>query len=155
MESAERLHRLIQYDAWANGRMIAALEGTEASGLEKAREYMAHVAAAQEIWYGRITGEEADTPLWPDFGLAASRKMLESMTVRWEKLLRGRAGSLDDRVTYTNSSGKEFRTMISDILHHVVIHGQHHRAQAARVMRRSGVEPPGTDFIFFVRQLDA
>ncbi|MDZ7772699.1 MAG: DinB family protein [Balneolaceae bacterium] len=154
MNSVERLQKLFRYDAWANERMLASLKATEAGGLEEAEKLMGHLAAAQEIWYGRITGEWSDTPLWPDYSLAACREKLRYMEDRWETLLRNRSGSLDEKIVYTNSSGREFRTMKSDILHHVIIHGQHHRAQAAREMRRSGLEPPGTDYIFYLRQLE-
>ena len=61
----------------------------------------------------------------------------------------------DDRareVDYTNSSGERFRTPLGEILLHVTHHGEHHRGQIARAVRRAGDEPVNTDFITFVRE---
>lgn len=56
----------------------------------------------------------------------------------------------DKTITHQNSKGEEFKNIAGDILTHLVIHGQHQRAQIARVFRQAGKNPPGTDYIFFL-----
>ncbi|MFB3133724.1 MAG: DinB family protein [Rhodothermales bacterium] len=41
--------------------------------------------------------------------------------------------------------------MLHEILLHVIIHGQHHRAQIATCLRQHGHTPPPTDCIIFTR----
>ncbi|MBN4081241.1 hypothetical protein JYT44_02630 [Caldithrix abyssi] len=38
------------------------------------------------------------------------------------------------------------------MLMHLALHGEHHRGQIARIMRRSGDKPAVMDFITFCRQ---
>jgi uncharacterized damage-inducible protein DinB len=38
------------------------------------------------------------------------------------------------------------------VLRHVVNHATYHRGQVASKLKRLGVEPPATDFIFWVRE---
>ncbi|MEX0845990.1 MAG: DinB family protein, partial [Balneolaceae bacterium] len=57
-------------------------------------------------------------------------------------------------IEYSNSKGVTFRNSVEEILMHIVIHGQHHRAQIAKLLRKTGITPPVTDFIFFLRTVD-
>lgn len=155
MNPADRLLRLFQYDDWANRKIRSALvEAPGTKELVEAFRMYAHLASAQQAWYARISGEESDRPLWPEMGLDESREVLESLAPRWRQLLREEREGLDRVVSYTNSKGTAYNTMLADILHHVIIHGQHHRAQIARFLRRTGYQPPATDFIYYVRETD-
>jgi uncharacterized damage-inducible protein DinB len=54
-------------------------------------------------------------------------------------------------VTYVNSAGREFDTVVGDILLHVALHGQYHRGKVTLMLRQAGLTPAPTDFIAFVR----
>ena len=73
------------------------------------------------------------------------RRFLEALTEH----------DLDRRVEYANSSGRLFHTAVGDVLMHVAMHGAYHRGQVARALREAGGEPVNTDFITYVRELDA
>jgi uncharacterized damage-inducible protein DinB len=60
----------------------------------------------------------------------------------------------NEAIVYKNSKGTVFNNTVEEILVHLTIHGQHHRAQIANLLRQSGIEPPATDIIFFLRTLD-
>lgn len=153
MNSADRLLRLFKYDNWANEQILLSLQDNlEVDGSEKAVEYFAHIAGAQELWYRRIEEQPVeDLQVWPDYDLPAALQKLKTLSEKWQQLINYHRSDLDCIISYKNSKGTPYETMLSDILHHVVIHGQHHRAQIAQLLRNAKVDAPATDFIFFSR----
>lgn len=153
MKAAEQLLRLFSYDMWASEQILLSLQ--ENLPFEKSEECInafAHLSAAQQIWYSRVVGKsDSDLELWPDYGLPEALQNLKTLSGKWKRLIRSNSGELSQAISYRNSSGDSFNTPLADILHHVVIHGQHHRAQIAQLLRNAKISPPATDFIFFSR----
>lgn len=153
MQSADHLLRLFEYDNWANEQVLLTLQdhlGFEES--DKAVASFSHIAGSQQMWLNRIKGKSLDDiKIWPDYGLPEALQNLKTLNQQWKKLISGRKGNLDKIISYTNSKGTPYETSLSDILYHVVIHGQHHRAQIAKLLRNAKIDPPATDFIFFTR----
>jgi uncharacterized damage-inducible protein DinB len=54
-------------------------------------------------------------------------------------------------VTYKNSAGAQFTSLVEDILLHVCLHGAYHRGQITTALRTSGSIPNPTDYIAFIR----
>lgn len=144
---------LLRYNRWATGRVLRVLEDAD-DPPDRAVELLAHLLRAQDVWYGRVKGtDHAALDLWVEDSLAACAERAEASDRRWRRLLEEcTAEYLDAPVGYTNSSGTSFETPLRDILSHVINHGTHHRAQIAPVLRRAGIEPPATDYIFYVRK---
>jgi uncharacterized damage-inducible protein DinB len=141
--------RLINYDYWANSRMLDAIQKVEDSMLQQSMiRLMQHLLAAQKVWYHRMLGIEPGIQVWDESPTSGSCKYLldESKT-----LLDGMAELKEKQVKYSNSKGDEFSNSGEEIFHHVIIHGQHHRAQIAFIMSENGIAPPPTDFIFYLR----
>lgn len=154
MNSADRLRKLFAYDTWACLRVLAVLKENRQFELRnQAVNMFAHIISSQRHWYGRIIGETlTDTALWPADDLEECRKQLALLEELWLGLISSNEAQPDRFIDYQNSKGTAYRTMLSDILHHVIIHGQHHRAQIAFMLRSSGIAPPPTDFIFYLRE---
>ncbi|MGD8748617.1 MAG: DinB family protein [Balneolaceae bacterium] len=153
MDPADRLLRLFSYDGWANEQVLISLQENAPfkNSAEAVRTY-AHIAGAQELWHRRITGQSLDElEIWPEYNLPEALQILNTYSIKWKELIEKNRGSLDRMISYKNSKGTAYDTMLSDILHHVIIHGQHHRAQIAKLLRNAKITPPGTDFIFFTR----
>lgn len=156
MSPADQLTKLFRYDAWANQQVHTSLSGHSGGhDLSEEMNLFAHLVSAQKTWYGRITGEKNSLDLWPELDLAEVRELLDQLEGKWHTLLLEQRGDLDREISYRNSKGKTFDTPLSDILHHLIIHGQHHRAQIALKLREKQIEPPGTDFIFYVREANS
>jgi len=153
MNATSRLQRLFDYDTWATQRILDALK--EYPELDKHREalhLLGHLLSAQQIWHRRTVGQSFDDlELWPDLSLDECETILTSMPEKWTDLLNKHRKNPDTLIAYTNTQGDSYETMLSDILHHLIIHGQHHRAQIATLIRESGHTPPATDFIYFTR----
>lgn len=155
MNSVDRLQRLFDYDTWACQRITNELE--KLPQLEKRKEILklfGHLLNAQQIWYRRAIGEDFnDLELWPELSLEECKAILSFMPAKWTKLLEANRKEPDILISYQNTKGESFETMLSDILHHLIIHGQHHRAQIATLIRESGLTPPTTDFIYYTRSI--
>lgn len=153
MDSGDRLLRLFSYDNWANEQVLLSLQDNlRFDSADQAVEYYAHIAGAQDLWYRRIKGESTDDlELWPDYDLAVALQKITTLYEKWQQLIDVNRSDLDQIISYRNSKGTSYETMLSDILYHVIIHGQHHRAQIANLLRQADITPPATDFIFFSR----
>ncbi len=155
MNSVDRLQRLFDYDTWACQKIKNVLE--EHPKLTKRYEILklfGHLLNAQQIWYRRAVGEGFDDlELWPELSLEECKAILSFMPARWTKLLEANRNEPDILISYQNTKGDAYETMLSDILHHLIIHGQHHRAQIATLIRESGLTPPTTDFIYYTRSI--
>ena len=153
MEATRRLQRLFDYDAWATQRIMNVLK--DHPDLDKHREslkLLGHLLNAQRIWHRRTVGRDFDDlELWPDLTLNDCEDILRAMTGKWSDLLNEHQNDPDTLISYKNTKGDSYETRLSDILHHLIIHGQHHRAQIATLIRESGHQPPATDFIYFTR----
>lgn len=154
MDSASRLRRLFDYDVWATLKVLAVLEDHSSfEWREKVLDLFFHILGAQELWYRRVTGKDlSNIEVWPEYRLEECRSLIQTKHENWKMLIKEEEDNLDRIISYKNSKGVAYESMLSDIMHHLIIHGQHHRAQIATLLRMSGIAPPPTDFIFFTRQ---
>jgi len=154
MDSADQLLRLFAYDNWANEQVLLSLQENldQIDQADKAVKYYAHIAGAQNLWYRRIKGKsQDDLDIWPEYDLPIALQKITTLYEQWQQLIEKNRSELDQIISYTNSKGTSYETPLTDILHHVIIHGQHHRAQIAKLLRNAKIDPPATDFIYFSR----
>ena len=154
MTPYERLLRMFDYDAWANLKILALLEEHDSFEYrEKVLGLFGHIIGSQQMWYERsIGGDPTGIEVWPDYEIDEFRDRFKSGHDKLQGLLKENREDLDRVINYRNSSGTSFETPLSDILHHLVVHGQHHRAQIGMLLRMSNIAPPATDFIFYTRE---
>jgi uncharacterized damage-inducible protein DinB len=155
MPSARTLddvRHLFDYNRWASTRVLRALQEADEVP-ERALELFSHLLRAQDHWYGRVAGtDHAGLDFWKTESLADCAERLTASTQRWQAVLDTRAADgLDQTVVYTNSKGIRYENTLRDICTHVVNHGTHHRSQIALVLRQAEIDPPATDYIFYLR----
>ena len=105
MESLVQFRIQFDYNRWANESISDALARLDAV-TEKQRAIMAHIAAAEQLWYDRILGRESSMPVWPDFGVEKFRE--ESARISRDYLELISEMSVEDLsrpVAYENSKG--------------------------------------------------
>lgn len=145
------LGRMIDHLAWADQRVTEALAKAE-SPPSTAVTLLAHVVAAEHIWYARLTGVAPTHPVWPALSIADAATLGRETVAGFRALIASMTSDdLSRDVTYTNSAGARFTTPAIDILLHVCLHGAYHRGQIAAAIRQSGGVPISTDYIEFVR----
>lgn len=144
------LDTLLEYDKWANQKIFKSIQQVKSyDHRSEMQKLFAHLLAAQKIWMDRITGKPTELGIWPDLTLQEIEKLLNENPDQLKALISEK----DETISYRNSKGEQFQNSVEHILVHLTIHGQHHRAQIAKLLRTAGITPPGTDFIFFIRTI--
>lgn len=146
-----KLNQLIEYDEWANKAVFALLKehastaGEQPHFILQINSMLRHLLEAQLIWHGRVTGVAFKAPKSVKKGNL--QKMIQENPQKLKALIPWGARLIN----YQNSKGESFQNSVDEILTHLIIHGQHHRAQIALLFRQNGIAPPPTDLIFYIR----
>jgi uncharacterized damage-inducible protein DinB len=151
-ELLKYLHRQFAYDAWANREVLANLR-TSARLPAQTPRLLAHILAAERLWWERIRKQPQSIPVWPEFSADQCETRIAEMATLWREYLDGlSAKQLSERVSYKNSKGEPWSSTVEDILTHVLLHSAYHRGQIATQTRAAGETPAYTDFIHAARQ---
>lgn len=146
------LLRLLAHMRWADGLVADALTIDPMPDPEAVR-LLAHIAAAEHLWYARIHQRPPEVAVWPALSVSEAREMAAHHADLFDALVAGAdERALARRVTYRNSAGRAYESSVADIVMHVSMHGGYHRGQIARQLRAAGREPPYTDYIQFTRR---
>ena len=153
MDKRQELIELFNFDLWST-RQLIKLIGEEESFSEKETclSLLSHIVNAQKIWYSRVVehaNEEID--FWTDYDLELLKQKTRKSVKKWIDFVADNDVNLNMPVSYTNSKGTEFTNSIWEICAHMIIHGQHHRAQISLLLRNSDINPPEIDYIHFAR----
>ena len=150
----QHIRRLYDHLEWADHRILSALRSGQES--PQCGKLLAHIVAAEAIWLARLRGDSAPLPVWPSLSILECGSLLDQNRSGFSQYLASLTdAALRQSVAYRNSAGTELCTPVVDILLHVALHGSYHRGQLAAELRRSGVQPPGMDYIEFVRSAPA
>jgi uncharacterized damage-inducible protein DinB len=146
------IQRQLEYDAWANHEVLAAMQaGGNASA--PALKLLAHILSAERLWLERLTQQPQTQPVWPDFDIEQAGVQLAEVTRLWRNYSAQLSSEqLSEKISYKNSKGEAWSSIVQDVLTHLVMHSAYHRGQIASVMRAAGNTPAFTDFIHAVRQ---
>lgn len=151
MDLAE-VHRLFEYDRWANRQVTEALTNSPSAPPRSVR-WMAHIVGAEALWLARLKHQPARLPVWPEFSTVDLLPQLDTVIRAWREFVDDLRDSIvQSKCEYVNSKGESFTSSVEDILKHVVMHSVYHRGQIAADMRAVGLEPVYTDFIHAARQ---
>lgn len=153
------IEKLGAYTVWANETLLTHLDSLVANGATipaGALRLFSHVLNAQAIWLGRMTNTPSPVKVWQEHDLATLHHWHEQTSERFHQYgIEADDAEMQRLITYTNSIGEGYTSQISDILTHVPVHGNYHRAQVAKELRAAGLEPINTDFITYCRELSA
>lgn len=149
--SPDQVVHLLRYGAWANQETLQSLRRM-ATPPPRAVARLAHIAAAEQLWWGRLQDPPRVSPVWPQLDLDGAARLLEESSGHWLSFMETlEPADLSHIVGYTNSKGERFENTVGDILMHVALHGAYHRGQIASDVRAAGGDPAYTDYIHAVR----
>ncbi len=155
--STHPLARRFAYDAWANREALNSIRAAGEAAPGRAAELIAHNAAGQRVWLGRLGQPEGDTaqPVWPSLTLDETDALLADLARAWPAVLgRIPAEALGRPVHYTTLKGEPFTSTAGDIFEHLLLHAHYHRGQIALLLGRAGLTPAATDFILWARSVE-
>ncbi|CCH55388.1 DinB family protein [Fibrisoma limi BUZ 3] len=146
------LIHLLNYEAWANKRVIQALETLDTPP-NRAVQVMGHILSAQQIWIGRVTNEPTFVAIWEDIPIAW---MAETADRQHRKLVTYVTNLAEPEllapIDYVTSKDQPFQNTVLDILTHMSHHSAYHRGQVVQLIRPILSDAPITDFIVWVRE---
>ena len=148
MDERQKLQRLFQFDLWCTRKLIKALQEELGCNQKPAcLAYLSHIVNVQQNWYNRVTdSEEEPVDVWTEYSPAELRKKARRVHVKWLDLIGDHEVDLNSLIYYRNSQGAEFAGFLRNICQHVIIHGEHHRAQVSLFFRKCGLEPLALDY---------
>lgn len=109
---------------------------------------ISHSINAHQIWNARILQEET-FGVYDIHTLEVCREMDEDNYQTTLKIID--TYDLEQTVIYQNSKGQAFQNTVGEILFHISNHFSHHRGQLMSLLKKQGIQPPMTDFIFYKR----
>jgi uncharacterized damage-inducible protein DinB len=156
------LENLVQYNRWANQRLMArvrqlpvhTLNQPDQVGADSILEALVHIVDGENFW--RLA---AQTGVGPSERLSVELiHDLDTLQSRWSAeadRLSEFLSSLDDdqtgkSVEFRLGSGKPRQQILWHVLLHIVNHGTQHRGEIGIVLGRLGHSPGSLDFISFV-----
>ncbi|WP_420147983.1 DinB family protein [Spirosoma sp.] len=145
------LIHLLDYELWANVRVIDALESVS-NPPARAIAVMGHVLSAQHVWYGRLARESVFVSIWEDIPVSWMTETAE----RQHRQLVSYVASLAEQdlhqpLPYTSSKGDPHQSSMLDMLTHMSHHAAYHRGQVVQLVRPMLQEAPVTDYIVWKR----
>lgn len=162
MIAVAQLQELFAYNAWANRRLLTALEALSAkdytldlkTSFGSVHGTVAHIVWGEELWLRRWQG--APPPAVPQgkdlASLAAARQRWEAIEADRANYLRGLTDArMEDELIVRASTGGEFKHRLRETLLHAVDHSTYHRGQLVTMMRQLGHTPPATGLAGFYR----
>lgn len=148
----EHLIQLVDYELWANRRIIDALESVR-NPPTRAIAVMGHILSAQHVWLGRVTNESVFVAIWEDIPVSWMIETAERQHRQLHDYLSGLTESdLLQAVSYKNSQGIPYQSSLFNILTHLSHHAAYHRGQVVQLIRPMLPEAPVTDFIAWTRE---
>lgn len=160
--TADELRAHIRYSGWASRKLLDAAQKLDEEHLTREMgashhsllQTLAHIHYGDRVWFSRVVDPAIE--VYPTTSLLPLPRLDEEWTViqkRWEEW----AGTLTDAdvgnvASYKNFKGETEQIPVCKILMHVVNHATLHRGQAMAMLRRLGVQPPGTDLIYYYRE---
>jgi uncharacterized damage-inducible protein DinB len=158
---------LLEYNYWANRRLLAQADELSAAQLTDKLPYMwdsilrtmAHVLGAEWAWRQRMQEGISPAALLDRDQFSTLQLLYE----RWdeeEAAMRGYLAGLSDAdlervVHYQNTKGHSFSRPLWQLLTHVVNHGTQHRSEVALYLTNFEHSPGDMDITVFLSQQEA
>lgn len=153
---------LFAFDRWANRKLLDACRQLTAEqyvaepvpGWSSIRSTVYHIALVTHIHLRTLAGDP-DTSIPTEADLATvddAAQLLERAYRRFEELQPTLTPEWLDSTFLLNWPGGTAILPRWTMLRHIVNHSTYHRGQVASKLKRFGVEPPLTDFLWWVME---
>lgn len=144
----EKLVDLFEYTYHFNKKMIQVIAENLKEIDEKTIGLINHTLNAQQIWNSRILGgisfEVWQINPFENLGDINQQNFNRSIEIV-EKY------DVDQRIQYENSKGTKFENTVFEMLFQAINHSTYHRGQINSLLKKNGIDPVLTDYIFYKR----
>lgn len=148
----EHFLKLFDYERWADAKIIGAMRQVSAPN-EKALELFSHVVESREVWLDRVKNGMNASSTWKERDFESGAEITFENLNEWKRFLED-AGEEDLHriISYKNMKGEPFKTLIKDIMTHVVNHSTQHRGQIVLLLKGQIASLP-IDYIVYNREI--
>ncbi len=150
---------LYAYNRWADGKILDACRtltpeqyvAEPAPGWSSVRATVHHIAIVTNGWLRGLAGDElGEMPTEDQIPTVdEAQRLLTEADAALNRLLSALTPELLATPKTLSRRGRIITVPPWVILRHVANHSTYHRGQIAAKLKRLGVEPPGTDLIFW------
>jgi uncharacterized damage-inducible protein DinB len=158
----ETIQTLFNYHYWARDRVLAAAElitdeqftQSKGASFDTLQGTFVHLMNSERLWLNRCLGKADEPALDPkNYGMLNEVRMYwDMLQMNMEKFLKDLTPDrLSSIVAYTNLKGEKLHYPLWQILQQVILHGVHHRSEAATLLTEFGHAPEPLDVIFYFR----
>lgn len=151
---------LFAYECWANRKVLDACRnltdeqyGAEpVPGWTSVRSTINHIALATEFNL-RAMSPDAENRVWAEADLVTvddAAQLLDQTHRHFEELRPKLTPEWLNTLLTIHAIGRSFTLPHWAVLRHIVNHSTYHRGQIASKLKRFGVEPPNTDFFWWM-----
>ena len=153
MNDRQSLQRLFIFDLWCTRKITDLLvEMQDFSSRPACAAFLSHIINAQRIWYGRVLNRDiSGIDLWEEFDVSDTKQKARKIHKQWIDLIGDHDMDLDSTLVYHNTKGVTYSSRFSDICAHLILHGQHHRAQINLLLGQADIDAPPIDYIHYTR----
>lgn len=151
---------LFAYERWANRKVLDACRTLTAEqyaaepvpGWSSVRSTISHIALATEFNLRPLAGDLDDSvPTEAELATVDDvARLLERAHRRFEELRPMLTPEWLNSLLTLRAIGRTFTLPRWAILRHIVNHSSYHRGQVASKLKRFGIEPPNTDFFWWM-----
>jgi len=155
MDDRQSLQKLFIFDLWCSRKIADLLLETPVfSNRPACAAFLSHIINAQNIWYGRVLGRDITAhELWEEFDISDIKQEAKTAHKQWIDLIGDHDIDMDTTLVYQNTKGVTYSSRFSDICTHLILHGQHHRAQINLLLGQANIQPPPIDYIHYMRSI--
>lgn len=143
---------LLAFDYWTNVRLIQSMQAA-AEIPQRAKDLFNHLIATTRVWRSRMVGEMQDVEVWEKFEEQDWQELLDQnyqlMTSFLEQL---QEEDLQRKISYYNTKGVAYETIMSDILTHLIVHSGYHQGQIVSLMKPFFSTYPDLMYITYTRE---
>lgn len=144
----EKLVDLFEYTYHFNKEMIKIISENLQKVDEKTISLINHTLNAQQIWNSRILNEKS-FEVWqinPFENLNGINQQNFNKSLEIVQKF-----DPDQKIEYQNSRGKKFENTVFEMLFQAINHSTYHRGQINSFLKKNGITPILTDYIFYKR----
>src|SRR5688572_17391630 len=107
-KSTDTIDRLLAYEAWANGRIYAAVKHLPHDHNQRALTLLAHIANALRTWHERIAQINATPEPWRELTLDETGTELKQHLDALAAIIRDQRKQLHQLISYRTTEGKAY-----------------------------------------------
>lgn len=150
----ETVLQQLEYHYWATDKMLSACEllaeeqlhVKDSSAFGSPFALLVHMLSAEDIWLNRWQGKEVG------FTPAEDYTDLKHLKREWHGQRQRMEAFLAAADVAEQKEARGHRHHLWQMVLHMIDHSSFHRGQVVQLLRVSGVTPPQTNFIHFLRK---